>query len=220
VTLLVTVPSAELAESLRPLPDGVLDGTPLPSLGRVNETSPVSEISPTRAARARKAAASRRPATRNSQNAAEPAKPRPLAVQLLAAGLVQRIPWLDRSGAHIGHVCDLVDRLQLAQRGWTVQQILDRIELHAREHRIQIANPTDQRRPLHYLAWLLRRAITADEISPTVTVQLERDKRRQEAARRYAEEAARRAQIAAEAEEIQAIIDSMRLNRSTRTKRV
>jgi len=114
----------------------------------------------------------------------------------------------------------LVDRLQLAQRGWTVQQILDRIELHAREHRIQIANPTDQRRPLHYLAWLLRRAITADEISPTVTVQLERDKRRQEAARRYAEEAARRAQIAAEAEEIQAIIDSMRLNRSTRTKRV
>ena len=108
MTLLVTVPSAELAESLRPLPDGVLDGTPLPSLGRVNETSPVSEISPTRAARARKAAASRRPATRNSQNAAEPAKPRPLAVQLLAAGLVQRIPWLDRSGAHIGHVCDLV----------------------------------------------------------------------------------------------------------------
>ena len=187
-----------------------VDGTPLPLTGSINEKSPVKKSSPTRALpRTREATAPRRPATTKSQAAATSPRPRPLAVQQLSAQLVRRLPWLDRTGRHIGHICALIVRCQLVERGWTVQQILDRLEQHARDNGIRIADPTDQRDPLSYLAWLIRRAIPVDEFAPFAAVGADRDRRLQDAAARRAADAARRAELEQQADEIQAVIDAM-----------
>lgn len=187
-----------------------VDGTPLPLSGSLNEKSPVKKYSPTRAlTRTREAAAPRRLAMTMSQVAVESPRPRPLAVQQLSAQLVRRLPWLDRNGKHIGHLCSLIVRCQLVERGWTVQQILDRLEQHARETGVRIADPTDQRNPLSYLAWLIGRAIPADEVAPHAATAAEREQRRQMAEARAAADAARLAAIAQQEDEIQRILAAM-----------
>lgn len=187
-----------------------VDGTPLPLSGSLSETSPVKEYSPTRALpRTREATAPRRPAMTKSSSAVESPRPRPLAVQQLSAQLVRRLPWLDRTGKHIGHLCGLIVRCQLVERGWTVQQLLDRLEQHARATGVRIADATDQRDPLSYLAWLIRRAIPADEVAPRATTAAERNRRLQDAAAQRLAEAARRAELEQQAAEIQSVIDAM-----------
>ncbi|MDR7184612.1 biotin operon repressor [Microbacterium trichothecenolyticum] len=182
----------------------------LPGSPSGEQVSHVEKYSPTRAlTRTREATAPRRPATTKRPGPVELPRPRPLAVQQLAAQLVGRLPWLDRGGKHIGHVCGLLVRAQLVERGWTLQQILDRLNLHARESGIRVADPTEQRNPLSYLAWLIRRAIPDDEIAPQALTAAARDLRQLEARNRAAADAARRAAIADQAEEIQAIIDTM-----------
>lgn len=163
------------------------------------------ESSPTRAMRARKGTAPRRPAMTKRKIETTP---RSLAVQQLAARLVQRMPWLGEQ-QHIGRLCRLVDRLKLVERGWTAQQIVDQIERHSRSAGIQVAPAVAQRNPLGYFAWLVNRAISADELAPFEQVAHERQQRIAAAQERAAAEQARRQQLAAEAAEIDAVIAAM-----------
>ena len=174
------------------------------------QVSHVLKSSPTRAhSRAREGTAARRPATTKRNRPTAPEAPRAIAVQQLAARLASRMPWLDR-GAHIGRVCSLIERMQLVERGWTVQQIVDRIDDHVRGTGIRIADPDDQRDPLGYLAWMLRAAVPADELAPFERVAQERRERMARAAAQSAAEAARRAQIDAEQDAIEATLAAMR----------
>ncbi len=174
------------------------------------QVSHVLKSSPTRAhSRAREGTASRRPATRKTNRPTAPEAPRAIAVQQLAGRLASRMPWLDRGG-HIGRVCSLIERMRLVERGWTVQQIVDRIDDHVRVAGIRIADPDDQRDPLGYLAWMLRAALPADELAPFERVAQERRQRMARAAAQSAAEAARRAQIDAERDDIEAAIAAMR----------
>lgn len=135
--------------------------------------------------------------------------PRTIAVQRLAAVLVHRMPWLSR-GSHVGRVCDLVERLGLVERGWTAQQIVDAIEDYTQVAGVRMASPDDQRDPLAYLAWLVRKAVSADELAPFEQLARERRARLVESAAQLAAEAARRAEIEAEQGAIDAVIATMR----------
>lgn len=190
----------------------------LPGSPSGEQVSHVEKYSPTRAlTRTREATASRRPAETKSRVVSESPRPRPLAAQRLSAELVRRLPSLDRTGRHIGHVCALVVRCHLVERGWTVQQLLERLEQHARVAGLRIADPSDQRDPLSYLAWLIHQAIPADELAPQVASGVERDRRLKEAAQRRVEEAARMALIEQQSAEIQAVIDAMHAQFPRRT---
>ncbi len=174
------------------------------------QVSHVPAHSPKRArTRAQEAGAPRRPASTKGVRSRESRRPRTLAVQQLAARLVEQMPWLDRSSRHIGYVCDVIERAGLSERGWTAQQILDRVAAYALDARVRIADPNDQRDPLGYFAWLIQRAIPTGDVAPFEAVAAERRRRIVEGATRAAEEAARRAELAAESAQIEAAIDAM-----------
>lgn len=190
----------------RPAKPESVENVHLPVSPSGEQVSHLPESSPTRAMRARKGPAPRRPAmTRGTIEGT----PRSLAVQQLSARLVQRMPWLGEQ-QHIGRLCRLVDRLKLVERGWTAQQIVDQIERHSRTAGLQVAPSGAQRNPLGYFAWLVNRAISADELAPFEQVAHERQQRIAAAQERAAAEQARRQQIAAEAAEIDAVIAAMR----------
>lgn len=182
------------------------------------QVSHVLKSSPKRALpRARKGAASRRPASRKRNRPSAIEAPRAIAVQQLAARLQHRMPWLVR-GVHIGRLCSLVERLQLVEHGWTVQQLVDRIDENARAAGIRVADQGDQRDPLGYLAWLLRSTVPADELAPFEQVARERRERVAAALSARAADAARRAQINAESDAIEATIATMRAQFPRRPK--
>lgn len=161
--------------------------------------------------RARTATAPRRPAM--TKNTKQERSPLPLQDQQLAAEFQRRIPWLRRPGHHIGALVRIVHRLRLTERGWTAGQALDQINRVARDSNLRVADPTDQRNPAGYLAWLLQRAIGADELAPAVESIRERDERLAAQRARLAADAATRARVEAEADAIDAIVASMRTGR-------
>lgn len=192
----------------------------LPSPRRVKSSSHLSKRSPRRArARAREATASRRPAKTKIKHENRPREPRGLDVQRLAAALCRRMPWLDRGGRHIGQLCDLIERHGLTGRGWTMTQLLDQIDSRARELRVRVAAIDDQRDPLAYFAWLLRTTIPAGAVAPQLAVYEDRKRRLDRQAVERAQEAARRAEIAIEADEIDAAIAAMHAQFPTRPGR-
>lgn len=182
----------------------------LPSSPLGEQVSHVLENSPTRAqARTREGTAPRRPAMTKKTNGAVREAPRAIAVQQLAAQIAQRMPWLDR-GVHIGRLCSLIERLQLVDRGWTVQQLVDSIDAQVRAGGIRVADPDQQRDPLGYLAWMLRTAVPAGEISPFEQVARERRERAEKVLAQHAAAAARRAEIESQQDAIEATIAAMR----------
>lgn len=189
-----------------PRTSGSVENVYLPVSPSGEQVSHVLKSSPTRAMRARKGTASRRPPMTTEINQL---KARRLDVQQLAARLVQRMPWLGR-GQHIGRVCVLIEQLKLVERGWTAQQIVDQLERHSRSAGLQIAPASAQRNPLAYFAWLVRRAIPPEELAPFEQVAREREARVAVARDRAAAEEARRKQIAAEAAEIDAVLVAMK----------
>lgn len=168
--------------------------------------------------RARSATASRRPAM--TAKAQPDRKPLPLQDQRLAAELQRQIPWLRRPGHHIGALVRIVHRLRLSERGWTAGQALDRINRAARESNLRIADPTDQRNPAGYLAWLIGRTIGAEELAPAIQNIRERDERLAAQRAQLAADAATRARIEAEADTIDAIIAAMQTSRRARADSV
>ncbi len=194
-----------MAASRRPV-----ENVHLPSPRTVKSTSPVQRLSPTRAlARTRKATAPRRPAKTTRRSPTRSTKPRTLAVQKLADELATKLPRLLRGGKHIGHLCDLLDRLQLAENGWTAQQILRQIDAHNRSTSTRLVEPSAQRDPLSYFAWMLRRAIAPGDLSPAAEAIAERDRNLAAQRAAAAERAARRAELEAQRPEIDAAIAKM-----------
>lgn len=207
-----------------------VDGTPLPTLETVNETSPVKESPPKRAS-AHTAGATRRSAMNGVFDLAG-SRPRwTPEVQTFAARLVHERPrllWTARNsphrteiksldgrvdfhwigGRHIGQICDAIARLRLVERGWTVTKVLELIDNHRATLRVDI-DPAEQRDPLAWLVWLIRRSIGTDDLSPVLQAQRERDEARAQSAARRAADEERRAQIEAERPAIDAILADM-----------
>jgi hypothetical protein len=208
-----------------------VDGTPLPTPKTVNKKTPVKKYSPTRAKRARKADAPRRPAKDEDQEV-NSSQPRwPLAIQRFAAQLVHRLPRLLRTprtqpqrayiqtpdnqthavwvgGRHIGHICHTITRHQLIERGWTVNQLLEHIDHYRTELRNDI-EPTEQRDPLAWLSWLITQTIPPDQLAPHAHAQAERAQRHATAQKQHAAEQERRALITAQQPEIDTILANM-----------
>lgn len=208
-----------------------VDGTPLPLSGPVNETSPVNKNSPKRARGARKAVAPRRPATTEGVEAVQSQPRWQFAVQQFAAQLVDRLPRLLRTarvqpqrvtlrspdgrtdaawigGRHIGHVCEAIARHRLVERGWTAHQVLEHVDRYRAGMRADV-EPAEQRDPLAWLFWLIGKAINPDELAPRARAEADRDRNRAEAAARLAADAALRERIAAQQDEIDAILAQM-----------
>lgn len=197
-----------------------VENVQLPPREGVKSSSHLSKRSPRRAhARAREATASRRPAETKVSGASGPREPRGLDLQRLAAALCHRMPWLDRRGRHVGQLCDLIERHGLAGQGWTVTRLLDEIDRRARELRLRVVAIDDQRDPLAYFAWLLRATIPDGAAAPQLVVDEDRRRRLDRQAFERAQDAARRAQLAADEDAIVAAIASMHAQFPTRPRR-
>jgi len=177
----------------------------LPSRRRVKTKTYSLEKSPTRAqAHARNADAPRRRAKKNQGHS-----PRLLEDQRFAAELVRRMSWLVRGGRHIGQLVGAIARRNLSARGWTPQQLLERIDRFAHDHSIRLSSPDKLRNPVGHLLWLLDMAIPATEPAPAL-VRARVHTQRVEAQRKADEaRAARRALIASQSDEINEIIAQM-----------
>lgn len=207
-----------------------VDGTPLPTPRPVPEESPVKRSLPRRAS-AHKAGAPRRRALNEVLDLdGSPLGWRP-GIQEFAAELVRRLPrllWTARStprrvlvqlpdgrtdlqwigGRHIGQVCSVIARERLVERGWTVAQVLQLVDEHRATLRVDV-DPAEQRDPLAWLVWLIRRAIGPDQLSPTLQAERDRDQARAENDARRAADAQRRRDIEAQQPEIDRIIADM-----------
>lgn len=207
-----------------------VDGTPLPTHVTSLEKSPVKRTLPRRAS-AHTAGAPRRRAL-NGVFDLDGSLPtwRP-GVQDFAAELTRRLPHLlrttrskpqrvrtelpdgrivqhDIGGRHIGQVCSVIARERLVERGWTVFQVLQLVDAHARTLRVDV-DPAEQRDPLAWFVWLLRRAIGQDQLSPSLQAQRDRDQARAESEARRAADAELRRRIEADQPEIDRIIADM-----------
>lgn len=202
-TRALTIPRASRAQRRSSPP---VQNVHLPRRGVVNPRTYVPENSPTRA-HARSEAAPR-PLRKTSRTRVE-RSPRALGIQQLAAQLAARMPWLARD-RHIGHLCDLLDRHELADRGWTATQLLDQIDRANRDGLVLVADPGAQRDGLAYFAWNLRRAVPVGAVAPSRRAAAERAARLAEQAQARAAETARRERIAEQADEIAAIIADMK----------
>lgn len=217
-------------------------GTPLPLTGKVNEISPVKKNSPTRAMRAQKADASRRPASDEGVNTGSYQRRFRPEVARFAGHLVNALPrllWTSTTqphrttvtvpghgvevvwsgGRHIGHVCEAVERYRLIERGWTVQQLLDRLTAFRLEKRITEPEPDQVRDALDWFLWLVQRAIGKTDLAPHVRLAAERAERDAESAARRAEAAELRARLDAQQPEIQAAIAAMHAQFPRRPRR-
>jgi hypothetical protein len=89
-----------------------------------------------------------------------------------------------------------------------VAKVLETVDLHRATLRVDVA-PAEQRDPLAWLVWLIRRAIGLEELSPALQARRDRDAARAEAAERRVADAALRARIAAEQPAIDEILAEM-----------
>ena len=207
-----------------------VDGTPLPTQPTITETSPVKRSLPRRAS-AHKAGAARRSALNPVFDSASSQPRWTPEVQDFTARLVHERPrllWTPRSaprrvvfrtpdgktdlqwvgGRHIGQICDAVMRLRLIERGWSVAKVLELVDQHRSTLRVDI-DSSEQRDPLAWLVWLIRRAVGVDDLSPAVQAQRDRDRAAAESAARRAADSERRERIAAEQPAIDAILADM-----------
>lgn len=200
-------PSAHVAAGDRQSVENVQ----LPPRRGVKGSSHLIENSLTRArSRPRKATASRRPAETKMLRAMTPSGPRGIDVQRLAAGLIARMPWLDRGGRHIGRLCALIERHGLAGQGWTARALVEAIDRGRVQLGVGLLDVDAQRDPLRYFAWLLGGTVPAGAPSPSAVLRDESRERARRQAIEAAEERARRAQIEADAAAIDHVIAAMR----------
>lgn len=207
-----------------------VDGTPLPTHNPVNETSPVKRSLPRRAS-APTAGAPRRRASKEVFDVDGSLPAWQPGVQDFAADLVRRLPrllWTRRNaprrvlvqlpdgrtdlqyvgGRHIGQVCRVIARERLVERGWTVEQVIQLVGEHRRTLRVDV-DASEQRDPLAWLVWLIRRAIGPDALSPSLRAAREREQARAESTARRKADAELRARIAADQPAIDAILADM-----------
>ena len=207
-----------------------VDGTPLPTQLTVNERSSVNKSLPRRASAPLAGAPRRKSSNGVIRGSGFRSASRP-DVQDFAAELVRRLPQLLQTtrnkpqrvvvqlpnghtdlqwvgGRHIGHVCSVIVRERLIERGWTVAQVLQLVDEHRMTLRADVS-AAEQRDPLAWLIWLIRRAIGKDRLSPRVQAQRERAQAQAENAERRAAAALLDERIKAQQPEIDEIIAEM-----------
>ena len=217
-----------------------VDGTPLPTPTPINETSPVKKSMPRRAS-AHTAGAPRRSALNGVFDTADFQPRWTPEIQAFAAELVRirpRLLWTPRKapqrvvettrdgtivarsvgGRHIGQICDAVARLRLIERGWTVTQVLEIVDQTRATLRVDV-DPAEQRDPLSWLVWLIRRAIGMDSLSPALEAQQRRELQLAESAARRHADAEARARAEAGHEASAEIIAAMWATRPSRAPR-
>lgn len=149
---------------------------PLPAEGQVSPKPSVPAHSPS------DAHARRRPAPR-PKNPAPTTGPRPLSLQLLAAGLAQRLPWLVRDH-HIGKVCDALSWAQIQPSRWTATTLLAKLATY-----LPIPTGTQSRSPIGWLHAALQR------IDPDVPTPVELERRSSGRLRAEQQQAAEQAAV-------------------------
>jgi hypothetical protein len=122
----------------------------------------------------------------------KPRPPRSLAVQRLAAKLVQRLPWLARG--HIGALCDVLAAHGLDEDGWTAQDVIEHLDARNRGRGLYSIPGSRQRNPLGLFRSQLQDALT------TVTEPPQQRRAREARERAVARQAARDAHANAQAE--------------------
>ncbi|GAA1858879.1 hypothetical protein [Myceligenerans crystallogenes] len=125
------------------------------------------------------------------------ARPRPIAVQRLAAGLVARrgMAWAD-GGRHIGALCGVLESVLPDAGAWTSQDVLGALEGRVRA-RGGVELGRDARDRLGYLRHALTEAVAAGAVPATVRAVAARSERAEVLARRRAEDADVAARLAA-----------------------
>lgn len=161
--------------------------------------------------------ASRGPAPRRAARAAAAAPrqrshPRPthgssIAVQRLAAGLAARLPWL--AEAHVGHLCRALKALRLDDEGWTVQQVIDALDLDRQQRGLYSVHHQRQRSAVGLFVAEARRAGLDHREGPRALERRRRERLAEERREREAAQAARD-EAAADAEQARAHIAQMR----------
>lgn len=138
-------------------------------------------------AKARARAASRRPSTSKTPRRC---LPRPtMAVQRLAAGLAQRMPWLARG--HIGSLCRTLTVLGLDDTGWSTHDVINLLDRRNVQLGLYSLATTSQRHPLALFAHQVRAALVNVDEPPRL-------RRARDAVARAAQRARARAEREAE----------------------
>lgn len=174
-----------------------VDTVHLPAPRRGDRLRTVLKSSPTRADARPTAAARPKLRTRRRCPVPQDRSPRPLELQRFAGKLVARMPWLAR-GHHIGAVCDGLHRAGIDSERWSVDALLGTVDRHNLHARVSAADPAQQRDPLGYFLWMLRRAIQPGEETPAEAAARRREQLRAEQAAWRAEAAAQRERMAAD----------------------
>ncbi len=165
----------------------------LPRRGKSSSTLTSRSGLPTRADARGEAAP--RPAPK--RKAARSFLPRPpVAVQRLAAGLAQRLPWLARG--HIGSLCHTLTRLGLDDVGWTAHDVIDMLDRRNLDIGLFEPSPSSQRDPLALFAHQVRAALVDVDEPPRLRRARDAAARADERARVLAARAAEDARLAAE----------------------
>ncbi|MEZ5087739.1 MAG: replication protein [Tessaracoccus sp.] len=165
----------------------------LPRRGKFSSTLTSRSGLPTRADARGEAAP--RPAPK--RKAARSFLPRPpVAVQRLAAGLAQRLPWLARG--HIGSLCHTLTRLGLDDVGWTAHDVIDMLDRRNLDLGLFEPSPSSQRDPLALFAHQVRAALVDVDEPPRLRRARDAAARADERARVLAARAAEDARLAAE----------------------
>ncbi len=153
---------------------------------------------------ARSGAATRQPGTKGSSPSC-PSRP-PIAIQRLAAGLAQRLPWLARG--HIGSLCRTLAALGLDDTGWSAHDVIEMLDHRNLTLGLYSLPATTQRDPLALFAHQVRAALDDVEEPPRLRRGREAAARAAERARWRAERETEHARLAAERDdpEIQARI--------------
>jgi hypothetical protein len=201
--------------------DVAVENVHLPRRGSLSSKTPDLKVKQTRASALKSAASRRPPASTKGTPSPKPSKlvqPRSLQLQRFAGQLVARMRWLG-DGRHIGRVCQMLEKCQVDPDRWTVAAFIDAINRGNTTAGVSIVDPADQRDPVAYLAWQIRRAIDPD--APTLT-----EEAHFRAIQAQAEREARRLEREADAQRwanrdeaaIQAAIDQMHAEHAERER--
>ncbi len=165
----------------------------LPRRGALTPTPPLRSELPKRA-NARSGAASRPPATKKTRLRCHP---RPaIAVQRLAAGIAQRLPWLARG--HIGSLCRTLTLLGLDDQGWSTQDVIDMLDRRNVQLGLYSLSGSAQRDPLALFAHQVRAALVDIDEPPRLRRARDATARAADQAQARADREAENAHLAAE----------------------
>lgn len=165
-----------------------------------------------------KRASARKAATKKGMGASRDRVPRSIPLQRLAHELSAAIPWLSRD-QHIGNVCAMLERCGIEPKRWTARALLDTINRGNLAGGIVSLAGSDQKDPIAYLSWMIRRTIDHTEITPVERQAIARAEQAEHQKQRMRERQAETDRVSKiDRDEIAAIIARMKAEMSERAR--